>query len=1186
MYFKRIEMQGFKSFADPVCIELNEGITCIIGPNGSGKSNISDALRWVLGEQSSRQLRGNKMQDVIFAGTATRKPRGMAEVTLVIDNTTGILPLEYTEVAVTRRMFRSGESEYLINGSQCRLRDIRELFMDTGIGVEGYSIIGQGKIADIVSTKPENRRQIFEEAAGVVLYKTRKTEAENKLKTATANIERVRDIIAEIEGRIGGLKEESEKATEYLSLREKYKTLSINIILHNLDSLSASVETGKSDLEDLEKKLAASAARLEELEAELEGTRLRDAELSEQYSNVNDELLKTIDELNTITSGGEVNKERLAGIEKELARIATESAAAGEKLEAEKEELAGLEENDRELNEQMESVREELRQAVLTYNDHTGKSSEISLKIDGLKDKMIELSNKNVNRKAEINTLSNYKNTLSDRKETLRDDFEGRDKSENENRANLEKIQAELQSKEAELTATRDRNRELSDNILSTNDKIADISSGLTELADKTARTAARKNTIEEMEANYEGYNNTVRTLMHRNMRGIIGPVSDIIKVPAGYETAVETALGGALQHIVCERDEDAKSAISWLKKERAGRATFLPVESVRADKLYVSDKIASSAGYQGIASEMVSCDSRYSNIVDYLLCRVLIADNMDNAVRMSKSVSNGFRIVTLDGEVINAFGAITGGRMANRTANLLDRKKEIEKLRSDIAGFKAESERLTAERDELRRKAEEMINDLDAGRSLVTELEIAYNVLISDRNHADELVKADAGAADRFLSEMNTIDEDIVRADNLIEKYRTQITEAENEYAEAEEQANKLMADLEELRPVIEADNEKIVSLRVKIGENESKVLSRNEMIERVRDDVTELESAIEDYRATAEELEETRSILLSSGEESGDKAEALKKKKASLEEKISGLNESIEESRAGSESMMSEQKTVRQEVEDFREQKYKLEVKTARNETLLDTQKDKLWDEFEVSYAEALDMRDPDFAITAGNKESREVRLRLAELGDVNVSAIEEYKSVSKRYEFMTFQEKDLSRAMSELNEIIANMDKTIRTKFKENFDQVVVNFEEAFRELFGGGYAELRLEDESRPLESGIEITAQPPGKKLKNINLLSGGEKTLTAIALMFAVLKAKPTPFVILDEVEAALDEVNIEHFSDYLRKFDNIQFALITHQKATMEHADVLYGVTMPEQGISRMLSLKLGDEFDVEGIE
>ncbi len=1186
MYFKRIEMQGFKSFADPVNIELNDGITCIIGPNGSGKSNISDALRWVLGEQSSKQLRGSKMQDVIFAGTATRKPKGMAEVTLVIDNSTGILPLEYNEVAVTRRMFRSGESEYLINGSQCRLRDIRELFMDTGIGVEGYSIIGQGKIADIVSTRPENRRQIFEEAAGVVLYKSRKAEAESKLKSASANLERVRDIIAEIEGRIGGLKEDSEKATEYLALRERYKTLSINIIVHNLDNLSSGVEAGRAELEELAAAIEQASARLTEIDESLEQNREDNSEIAEAYASANRELLEVIDELNTITSGGELNKEKLAGIDRELARINDEITTSEEKLAASSAELKELEAHDAELNAEVDSVREELRLAVMDFSTHSSQSADINSKIENLRSHMIDLSNQNVGRNAEIGTLSNYKSTLEERSEAIKAEFEGRDRAEAENRANLERLEREISESSKVLESEKEKIFEIANNILSSARRIEELNSEISELTDKSARAASRKSTIEEMEANYEGYNNTVRTLMQKHLNGIIGPVSDIIRVPEGYETAVETALGAGLQHIVCNTDSDAKAAVSWLKSTRSGRATFLPVESVRADRINPGSKVTDSAGYLGIASDMVSCDSGYSEIIDYLLCRVLIADNMDNAVHMSKSAPGGFRIVTLDGEVINSSGAITGGRFANKSANLLDRKKEINTLNDTINGYNRRIEELTSEIESEKKRETSLADDRDRQREKVTELEIAYNVLKTDRDHAEELVAADNGASERFRNELSSIAEDISRADSMISNYRDKISQAEKEYAESESEADSLMNDLEQLKPVIEDDNEKIVALKVRIGEYESKVLSRNEIIERVRDDVTELEAALSDYREEAAELETSRELLLSSGEEQSDKAEELKAAKTALEEKITELTSRREENKALSESLSAEQKQVRTSLDDTREQKYRLEVKTARNEALLDSQKDKLWDEFEVSYAEALDMRDPDFAITAGNKESREVRLRLAELGDVNVSAIEEYKTVSKRYEFMTAQEEDLTRAMNELEEIISNMDKTIRIRFKENFDQVVVNFEETFKELFGGGYAELRLEDESRPLESGIEITAQPPGKKLKNINLLSGGEKTLTAIALMFAVLKAKPTPFVILDEVEAALDEVNIENFSKYLQKFDNIQFALITHQKATMEHADVLYGVTMPEQGISRMLSLKLGEEFDVEGLE
>lgn len=1185
MYFKRIEMQGFKSFADPVTIELNDGVTCIIGPNGSGKSNISDALRWVLGEQSSRQLRGSKMQDVIFAGTATRRPKGMAEVTLVIDNSAGILPLEYSEVAVTRRMFRSGESEYLINGNQCRLRDIRELFMDTGIGVEGYSIIGQGKIADIVSTKPENRRQIFEEAAGVVLYKSRKTEAENKLAAASIDLDRVRDIIAEIEGRIDGLKEESEKATEYIGLKERYKTLGINIILHNLENLEANVNAGKEELATLQTRLEETSARLEDTEKNIDVLRDRDSELNDEYTEANSRLLETIDELAVISSGGKLNKERLENIEKELERLSNEILTADERLSSERNELSRLEEKEKSVNAEMDTVRAELDCAVMKFNDDSRRSSQIALRTEELRSRLIDINNANITRNAEIKTLSNYMKTLEERKESLTEEFENRDRSDSDNKENLKALELKISENAKELEEKQKRLGEVNDNIIKVASNLENISKEADELSVKANRAIARRNTIEEMEANYEGYNNAVRAIMSGGRKGIIGTVSDIIKVPEGLETAVETALGGNLQNIVCEDDASAKSCINWLKSTSSGRATFLPVQSVTADRLRVNKEVRSANGYVGLASEMVDCDPKYRDIVDYLLCRVIIADDMDSAVRLSKSDIGGFRIVTREGEVINSYGAITGGKFKNRTANLLDRKKEISKLSDEIKGYEKRSKELEDAKSGEEDKRISLREERESLRQAITGLEIASNVLKADRDHAEALVKEDEGAIERFRSDMENIESDIARAAELIEGHKKQIEEADKEYAEAESEAEALMAEAEDIKPVIEADNEQIVALKVKIGENESRVLAGNEMIERVRDSVTELEMDIEDNKAAAEELRAQRERLSATDEQSGDKERELSDEKSALEEKISAVTSALESVRAENDSLMALQKADREALETLKDERYRLEVKTARNETLLDTQKEKLWDEFEVSYAEALDMRDENFAITAGNKESRSIRLRLAELGDVNVGAIEEYKAVSKRYGFMTAQEADLTKAIDELNEIIANMDRSIRTRFKENFDRVVVNFEESFRELFGGGYAELRLEDESRPLESGIEITAQPPGKKLKNINLLSGGEKTLTAIALMFAVLKAKPTPFVILDEVEAALDEVNIERFSDYLKQFDNIQFALITHQKATMEHADVLYGVTMPEHGISRMLSLKLGDEFDPEGL-
>ncbi len=1178
-------MHGFKSFADPVAIELNDGITCIIGPNGSGKSNISDALRWVIGEQSSKQLRGSKMQDVIFAGTNTRKPKGMAEVTLVIDNSSGILPLEYNEVAVTRRMFRSGESEYLINGNQCRLKDIKELFMDTGIGVDGYSIIGQGKIAEIVSAKPDSRRQIFEEAAGVVLYKTRKSDAERKLKDTNANLERVRDIISEIESRIGGLKEDSEKATEYIGLRDRYKKLGVNIILHNLENLEKTVEAGRADLEELKNKVSELEEKNESFDELVEEKRVREAELSEELAEKNAELLAKIEELNAISNSGQLNEEKLSNIEKELERVNANLSDFEEKLEEEKRTLEEYLAKDDEISAKLGELNKTFQSAVIKYNEDNSKYNDASHRIEANKEAIISINNKNIARNGDIKMLENYKVTLSNRIEEIKAEDDNQGARGAGLRAELERFENLLSEKKASLEEKNNEIESLDDNYISVNNLIAELSGRINELNNSINRAEARMNTIEEMENNYEGYNNAVRAIMRKSFGGIIGTVSDLISVPSGYELAVETALGGALQNIVCKDDASAKSAINWLKSAKAGRATFLPVASVRADKYSLGDDVKRTPGYIGIASDIVSCKD-YTNISDYLLCRVIIADNMDNAISISKKRVGGFRIVTLDGEIISSSGAITGGKYANKTANLLDRKKEIQELSDAISKLKEAFETAKTERDKARNELSEIAEKRKTTQAEYHELEIDFQVCKTDRDHAEELVKSEDGRKDKSQREIESIQDDIVSADGRIEQLRREVEQTEQESKALNDELELLIDEQEKLLAAREADNDQITSLRVQIGESETALYAQNELVERVRDDITDLEDSIYDNNETRKELEDTRNLLTSSGVESCEAEAVLKQQRIDLDARIKELDAECDKVKAEHDETLHKQKGLRKEIEEKKDESFKLQLRCERNETLLGTQKDKLWDDFEVTYAEAADMRDPDFAITAGNRESKEIKLRMTELGDVNISAIEEYKKVGERYEFLTAQERDTTKAMKELEEIISNMDRTIRTKFKETFDTVVVNFEEIFKELFGGGYAELRLEDETKPLESGIEITAQPPGKKLKNINLLSGGEKTLTAIALMFAVLKAKPTPFCILDEVEAALDEVNIERFSGYLKNFNEIQFALITHQKATMEHADVLYGVTMPEQGVSRMLSLRLGDDFDIPGIE
>ncbi|MDO5441056.1 MAG: AAA family ATPase [Bacillota bacterium] len=978
MHFKRIELNGFKSFADPVTIEFTDGITCIVGPNGSGKSNISDAIRWVLGEQSPKMLRGGKMEEVIFAGTQNRKPKGMAEVTLVIDNSDHELPIEFEEVGITRRMYRSGESEYMINKTPCRLRDIRDLIMDTGIGVEGYSIIGQGKISDIIDNKMDSRREIFEEAAGIVKYRTKKGEAERKLAGASDNLSRVNDIIHEIEGRIGTLKTDSEKAVEYLDIKDKYRKVEINVILKNIEQAEEKSDAVTTEVAELDNAIEETRAAREAIDEKLKLAREHSEAVEEKLDNLRSDLIAKNEELHFISSRSELNEERKASLEREKERLTNELATIEEKLSRENANALAAKDTGAAVEEEMNAA------AALVSEKHN--------------------------------------------------------------------IVALFETKIAESE----------------------------ELRIKYNRMVARAHLLEELEKSYEGYNGSVRFMMSQNLNGIVGVLGDLLIVPKGCEVAVETVLGGKLQNIVCEDDDVAKKAIAILKQNQAGRLTFLPVKTLRPQKAYDTAEIKDASGFMGLASEMINCKGGYSSVVDYVLNRVVICDKLENAIAMTKAYPGPYKVVTLEGEVINAAGAITGGSLKNNVGNILSRRAELDQLTKDIEVAAKEVEEL----DSLHEKLAE-------AREAETAARLAEsNALVRAQGSKD--IEA------RVLQSLKDLEADKNAALKGLDNVEIQ----KSEIIAFADTAASAKADKEAERDAIQKE--------------------------------------IEDTTAS---------------------------RKAEFEE-----SNKLEADRVDLESKLY----------DIQSKRHEADVRMARFETQTESLKEKLWDEFEISFAEAQDLADPEFVFSRALKESREYRARLRELGDVNVGAIEEYKQVSERYEFLTTQREDINKAISELTAVIADMDNTIKVKFKESFEAVCDNFEGIFTELFNGGHARLTMEDPENPLETSIEIEAQPPGKKLQNMKLLSGGEKTMTAIALMFAVLKAKPTPFCILDEVEAALDEANIDRFAEYLSQFNNTQFALITHQKATMEYADALYGITMPEHGITQVLSLRLGDDFEI----
>ena len=1182
MYFKRIEMHGFKSFAEPVVIDFHPGVTCIVGPNGSGKSNISDAIRWVLGEQSPKMLRGGKMEEVIFNGTASRKSRGMAEVTLVIDNSTGILPIDYNEVAITRRMYRSGESEYLINNNQCRLRDIRELIMDTGIGVDGYSIIGQGKIQNIVEGKPDERREIFEESAGVVLYKTRKHEAERKLANAQINLDRVNDIIGEIEGRIDGLKEDSEKAQEALEIRAIKRELDINITLRNIDKFTDQEESGADDVKQLIDSLHKLEVDRNTLDLEINKARDRNENLQSLGNEAREKLLKLVNQINEIKNKSQLDDEKLASLDRDIDRLTGEIDELSEKLDNEISVSDEQETKRQALEKELDASSDRLADAIDAYNGFMSVSLKEQTRLDGYKDRIMELSKKSSGLRSEAASVESMKDTLKRRKEQILHDA-------NDLKDNFQAINKEiLVTKEAKEKNDL-KGREVMErvdifvkDINKTNDDIKAMNLKIEDLKINHSRVSARKKALEEMESSYEGYNNSVRFIMKGDNHGLRGTVAELINVPRGYEVALETALGQGLQNIVCERDADAKRAIQRLKENSAGRLTFLPMESIKGTRAHLDRAITQANGFEGLACDIATFDKEYTTVFDYLLGRVVIVRDLDTAVRLSKNVAQAVRFVTLEGEVINANGAITGGRFKNKTSNILSRKNEIISLDSEMRRLLKDQEHYS----QVREKDEEKLGNLRASLKALEDelnaLKLKDVDLQSRIRSLEETLKNAREANEKRDKELQNIDEEFNNTEKLIAEASEKAQACDDEIKELEAKSEEVIKILEENTEKVANSNEAITNARVNKTELENKLEALENLMSITQDNIDELTEQIDDKMDKRDRIEEKRDHLMFGSDDSEETYKALNTQREDLEEYIAQVDTERNEVLGSISEMNKQFNEITDAYNSYASQKQQQEIRLAKNEAQLESAKQKLLEDFEISYAQALEFRKDDFVYTTAVKQSREIKNRLEELGNINVGAIEEYKQVSERYGFLLDQRKDITDAMDELNSIIEDMDKIIKNRFKTNFNLVVKNFEKIFKDLFGGGTAELTLDNENDPLESGIEINAQPPGKKLQNINLLSGGEKSMTAIALMFAVLKTKPTPFCILDEVEAALDDANIDRFASYLKNFKDIQFAVVTHQKATMEHADVLYGVTMPEQGISKVLSLRLGSDFEL----
>lgn len=1181
MKLKAVEMQGFKSFPDRTKLTFDDGITVIVGPNGSGKSNISDAIKWVFGEQSVKSLRGAKMEDIIFGGSVSRKPTGFAWVSLFIDNTDRSIDVDSDEVVITRRLYRSGESEYRINNNPVRLRDINEMFMDTGLGRDGYSVIEQGKIAEIVSAKSTQRREIFEEAAGISKFRYRKTEAERKLQQAEDNLVRLRDIMQELEDRVGPLKAQSEKAKQYVVLAGEKKSLEISLWLEQLTKIGrqlAELEdkallaandrtTAQKRLDEIERELEEIQQKTQDANLYIEHKRDRIREYEEAISNAkieaavkennikhnNDTIAELEKELErSVLSAGEL-EENLAELRAEQERCEAEAAETRRKLE----------ENQRELEAQRQ---EEHRLAA--------EQSALALQKEELQGQI---------HKAELSaeTAGTLAAETVARLEALRG--QAKDKDEN-----LGRLQEELAGHKAFAGELRDKLQSLQNSkngylykLKSRSDKMAELE-GRQRSSEKLAgEKLQRAQVLTDLEKNYESFNNSVKFVMKQAeagaLRGIIGPVSSLIKTENRYSTAVEIALGAAIQNIVTQDEGAAKRAIALLKERGAGRATFLPLTNIKANPIR-ENGLEDRGGYVGLASELVQCEDRYRGVVDSLLGRTIVAEDIDAATAIAKAYSYRYRTVTLDGQVVNAGGSLTGGSV-NKNASILSRRGEIDALTAEAKKYSKQAEELETQLNELRRET-------DAIQAMVDGIE----------------------------AEEKTAREDLISAQTLVDRLTANVEEAERLNEQAMQEYDDLTARMEQLRQqkisggeLVKKLTEEVERLTRVAAEDAEKYQKLTTTIAAAAETVTSLQ--MEDIARQKDCEAAQNAIDQMESQQSGSEAAlaALRERKEQLQQANRTILAEIEQINAGAQSGSSEIEELRRDIKEADEQRDQLEMHRniltkensdaiskreaaasellrlqEKNDGLQDQQNNisaKMWEEYELTRSEAAEQAIPLEDVGAAQKRLSELRSRIRALGAVNVAAIEEYEEVSGRYRFMKEQIDDAENAKKELTRLITELSAQMSAIFTERFAGINRHFGEIFRELFGGGHAELRLTDATDPLETGIEIIVQPPGKIIKNLSALSGGEQAFVAICIYFAILRVNPAPFVLIDEIEAALDDVNVGKFAAYLHRMtDHTQFISITHRRGTMEQGDVLYGVTMEEEGISKLLRLDVAE--------
>lgn len=1178
MYLKRIEIQGFKSFANKIVFDFHNGITGIVGPNGSGKSNVSDAVRWVLGEQSAKQLRGGNMQDVIFAGTELRKPLGFAYVAITLDNSDHKLDIDFKEVTVSRRLFRSGESEYLINGSACRLKDISELFFDTGIGKDGYSIIGQGQVDKILNGRPEERRELFDEAAGITKFKRRKGLALKKLESERESLVRVNDILAELEKQVGPLEKQAKVAKEFLNLREELKIFDVNSYIMEYDGITQNLNEYKKrekllsdDLADARNLLEKSKTDYEDITAELK-------RLDEELDDVRNLIGNNTTRLQEINSHIEILKEQINSENKNNENLSYRGENIDSDIEKKQKELETLKEEKASLQNLLKEANERENALLSELEDIDKKIDELAQRLDNLRLSSEEFNSRNADLRAKKERYKGILEQVRLRKSQMNQRLLESKTGQNTIELKIDEENKSLNSVNGLLHGAESTKDELESKKAAIHSEIIRFSKVASELQMKYQSESAKLTSLKDLAEKYDGYGIAIKKIMETRDRigGIHGVVADIVRASKKYEVAIETALGGRIQNVVIDSENTAKVLIDYLKKNRFGRATFLPLSAMR-NNTFSNTEFLKEKGVVGIASELVEYDSVYKNLIGSLLGRIVVIDNIDNAIAFEKKFRYEYRVVTLDGDSLSPGGSISGGAFKNST-NLLSKKREIEEAQASVSVLLKNYNEANDKLESFNLQRNDIEIKLDENRKVIQDLIIEKNNISNRRAGLIEKLEELKASSVSVQTDFDNIDKELSEIEIETKRLDAKLSNVGEDFSKLGNDISGIESDIKEQRNKRELLVEKLNASKLEKAGISQRLEFIDENVNRTGEDVKALLDEKSGLKTRAEDIvrniNEKNKIIENEHISKNELAKKIERLKQREEELIL-----LKEAKSKSQNKIFDNRDVYSERVSLLDRDiYRLKGQIEKSEERMSERTNYMWNEYELTYNSSLELKtDTDMSLNDIRANIASLKSKIKALGNVNINAISDYNEVSGRYELMKKQHTDILEAEATLINIIEELDVAMKKQFAEKFEEIAKEFNEVFKELFGGGSGKLVLEESSDMLEAGITIISQPPGKKLQNMMQLSGGEKALTAIALLFAIQNLKPSPFALLDEIEAALDDSNVDRFAKYLHKLtDHTQFIVITHRRGTMVSADRLYGITMQEKGVSALVSVNL----------